>query len=72
MAPWAPEAGSKIICEEVVLMIALRDLQGPGVCEQGVSSLIKQQSVCTPEKELSIFGPAELALLVTRILKQGT
>lgn len=54
-----------------------RDLQGSGVCKQWVSSLIKQlgwpqQGVCTPEKQLSIFGPAELALLVIRILKEGT
>lgn len=74
VVPWASVAGSKIIWEEVLVVIDPRDLQGPGVGEGWVSWLIKQlvwsQSGCLcSEDQLSIFGSAEFALLVMRILK---
>lgn len=73
MAHWASVAGSKIICEEVVIVIESRGLEGPGVGEGWVSSLINhwgapEWAVYAPEN-LCISGPAELALLITRILK---
>lgn len=40
-APWASVAGSKIVWEEVVMMDP-RDLQGPGIREGWVSSLMEQ------------------------------
>lgn len=43
MAPWASVAASKMIWEEVVVVVIdPRDLQGPGVGEGWVSSLTEQ------------------------------